>query len=138
MAQQYEAKYVNEWLLLNYPNKPYWKRVHLGPLPKKTLARMYLVTQRWADAVIKNGDSIVLVEAKLRPTAAAVGQLLLYKDLFRQTDMFREFWGFPLKLVFLTTREDKDIKAQCDAHDIDYVVYRPKWVIDYLVKRFGR
>jgi len=138
MTQQVEAKYVNEWILLNYPDRLYWKRVHLGPLPKKDLARLYKVTQRWIDAVIKDHDKVLLVEAKLVPRPDAVGQLLLYNDLFSQTEMFKELWDWPRQMVLLTTREDRHVRALCEEHNIKYEVYAPPWVLEYLAKRYRR
>jgi hypothetical protein len=135
MAQQMEAKYVNEWLQLNYPDKLTWKRVRLGVLPTNELSRMYMVTSRWVDAVVLDDGKVILVEAKLRPQPGAISQLQLYDNEFPRTAMFKDLWNKQRELVFLTTREVSGIKELADAAGIRYAVYRPDWVIDYLSKR---
>jgi len=128
VVQQREAKLVNEWLMTFHPNALQWRRVRLGPLPKKELASLYKVTLRWVDAIFKEGDKIYLVEAKLKPTPSAIGQLKLYKELFYQTPEFSEFHNLPVEMILLTTREDPHVKNLCIQEGINYVVYKPSWL----------
>lgn len=126
-GQQSEAKLVNEWLLLNFPNSLQWKRVRLGPLPDKKLAKLYSVTLRWADAIAYKDGVVYLIEAKLKPTASALGQLLDYKVLFPDTPEFEDLKDKQIKLIFLTTRLDESLKRLYEEHNIKYEVYNPPW-----------
>lgn len=137
MVQQLEARYVNSWLELNYPNYLQWKRVRLGALPNTQLSRAFSVTQGWVDAIIKTDGEIILVEAKLKPTVAALAQLELYDRLFPQTNSFSEYKDMSRRLVFLTTSLNQDIKDQSDMKGIDYVVYAPDFVMNALIQKGG-
>jgi len=128
MAQQKEARLVNEWLMLNHPNALQWRRVRLGPLPNKELARMYMVTLRWADAIYVEDGTVFIVEAKMRPDLGAISQLKAYKDLFYQTPEFTEFRNRPVELILLTTRRDPVLFDMCKREGIHYEVYAPAWL----------
>lgn len=129
MGRQREAKFVTEWLMTQHPTALQWRRVRLGPLPKKDLASIYKVTLRWVDAIFVEGGKVHLVEAKLKPTPSAVGQLKLYKELFYQTPEFSEFHSYPVELILLTTRDDPDVRRLCELEGIKYIVYQPKWIL---------
>jgi len=129
MVQQGEAKLVNEWLRLNHPQALQWKRVRLGPLPNKQLSQLFKVAQRWADAIYLEDDVIHIVEAKVRPTATAIGQLELYRELFPDTPEFSQFRGKAIKLIFLTTADDVPIRRLCDEKGIEYVVFAPEFIV---------
>ena len=89
---------------------------------------MYNVTMNWIDAIYFEDDVVYLVEAKLKPKADAIGQLLLYRDLFSKTPEFTAFKGMPVKTVMLTTRKDANIERLASDNSIEYVVYAPFWV----------
>lgn len=121
-----ESELVNMFLWNYHRTSPQWRRVRLGVVPTHEMARMYMVLLRWADAIyIENGE-VFIVEAKLRPDSGAIGQLLLYKDLFRQTLEFRDYWPLKINMVFLCTRPDLNLMEVCTKHDIKYVVYDPR------------
>jgi len=115
--------------MTQHPTALQWRRVRLGPLPKKELATMYKVTLRWVDAIFVEGGKVHLVEAKLKPTPSAIGQLKLYKELFYQTPEFSEFHSYPVELILLTTRDDPDVRRLCELEGIKYIVYQPKWIL---------
>lgn len=129
MVQQGEAKLVNEWLRVNHPKALQWKRVRLGPLPKKEFSQLFKVAQRWADAIYFEDDVIHIVEAKMRPTATAIGQLELYRQLFPDTPEFSQFRGKDIKLIFITTAEDVPIKRLAEEKGIEYVVFAPEFIV---------
>ena len=128
MVQQGEAKLVNEWLALHHPNALQWRRVRLGPLPLVDQQNLYKVTLRWVDAIFFEDDKVHIVEAKLKPSPTAIGQLELYKRLFKETPEFSQYFDKEIKLIFLTTYEDKYVKDMCIDKGIDYVVYVPEWL----------
>lgn len=121
-----ESELVNMFLWEYHRTCPQWRRVRLGVVPTHELARMYMVTLRWADAIYIEGGEVFIVEAKLRPDAGAIGQLLLYKDLFGQTLEFMDYWPLKVNMIFLCTRPDLNLAEQCSKHDIKYVIYDPR------------
>jgi len=134
MAQQYEAKLVNEYLISKYPNDLQWRRVRVGPVPTKEDARYYGVMLRWADAIVKHGNVMLIIEAKVKADLGAMSQIEEYIKLFGQTPEFSEYWDLQRKGVLLTGFDDLMIKQSCAERGIDYVVYKPMWINEYLNK----
>jgi hypothetical protein len=128
MVQQGEAKLMNEWLALYHPNALQWRRVRLGPLPLVDQQNLYKVTNRWVDAVFFEHNTVFLVEAKLKPNAGAIGQLELYSRLIRETPEFSDYRDKKIKMILLTTFDDKPVKDLCIDKNIDYIVYSPEWL----------
>ncbi len=127
-----ENRLVAEWLEKTHPTALQWKRVRLGPIAPGKDPKYYGILRRFADIVFKDGSTIHIVEAKMRPKPDAIGQLLLYRDLFPMTPEFSEFKDMPLRLVFLTTIEDPVVKKMAAEMGIDYAVYGPPWAMRYL------
>lgn len=135
MTQQREARLVNEYLMKYWPNTIQWKRVRVGPSRNQEEAKMYQVLQRWADAILWNGEEIIIIEAKIRPTAGAVGQLEHYIELFPQTPEFKRYWNKPIKGVLLVAMPDVELASYATSKGLEYTVYQPDWAIDYLKSR---
>jgi len=136
MTQQLERRFINEWLNEQKPDVHYQARVWLGPLPPGKEAREYMVTGRWADAVLFEAGKITIVEAKLEPSAKAIGQLDLYANLFKQTLRFQRYWHLPVEKLLLTTRVDDHVKELAEDHFIGYAVFRPDWIKFWEKRRF--
>jgi len=126
-----ESKLVYEWVGKEYPKALQWRRVRLGPRLKGKEGAMYGVIRRWADLVFKDDNTIYIVEAKIRPDVGALAQLELYCQLFPKTPEFSEFALLPIKLIFLTSIDDKEARRLAKDKGIDFVVYSPQWVKDY-------
>ena len=136
MARQVEARLVNEFLFERFREKLQWKRVRLGPVPDKAMARAFMVTLRWADAIVKNNGELIVIEAKIFPEFGGLGQLESYAKLVSRTPEFQEFRGLPIRLLYLTTREDVNVREDAEEKNIEYVVFRPDWVEAYERERF--
>ena len=121
-----ESELVNKWLWEFHPTSLQWRRVRLGVVPDKDIARAYMVILRWADAVFVENGVVTIVEAKLRPNAGAIGQLEHYKMLFGRTPEFSQYWNYPIELVLLANYMDLEIVELCSKKDIKYVFYQPK------------
>lgn len=121
-----ESELVNKFLWEKYRTNLQWRRVRLGVLPSKELSRMYMVTLRWADAIVIHEGNVLIIEAKLSPRADAVGQLLLYEKLFKNTPEFKQYWNNPIKKVFLCPKLDTQLAELCSEKEIEYVVYDPR------------
>lgn len=113
-----ESDMLNAWLWEKHRMDPQWRRVRLGPLPTKLLAREYMTLLRWADAVIINNGIIYIVEAKLRPSPGAIGQLELYDQLFPNTLEFSQYANYSRKLLLLCSVPDIVIAELCSKKGI--------------------
>lgn len=118
-----ETDMVHRWLLANAGESPRWERVRLGLVEDPYESGVMAVLQRWADAIVDINGQIIIIEAKLNPEPGAVGQLEFYARQFRKTPMFKKYWENPIGLVFLSGREDYEIRQWCAEKDILFVVY---------------
>ena len=118
-----ESRLINDWLWDFHRTSPQWKRQRMGPIPTHELGRMYMVILRYADIVLIEDGQLIIVEAKLRPNAEAIGQLQLYSKLIRLTPEFEKFNDLPIKLILLTTMLDLPISELCSNLGITYEIY---------------
>jgi len=121
-----ESTYLNRWLWEKHKTHVQWRRIRVGPLPSKAMARMYMSLLRWVDAIFLQEGMVHIVEAKIAPRAGAIGQLLLYKELFLQTPEFQAYKSWPIVLDFLCPEPDLQLAETCTKHGIRYIVWKPK------------
>lgn len=130
MGQQREAKFVNEWLMMTFPANLQWKRVRLGVLPDKKLGNLLKITLRWADAIVFDGETVFIIEAKLRSDLGALAQLEEYKVLFRDTPEFSLLKGSPVEMVLLLPYRWTDLVQAAVQRGIRVEIFRPDWLYE--------
>jgi len=121
-------------------------RCWLGALPAEAAnaeaqginPRIYEVTGKWADAIILYPERAVIIEGKLKLNASGLGQLILYNDLFKVTEKFREYWDKPLELVYLYAFPDHQIIPLAEARGIQCIRYCPEWAREAYLTRMRR
>lgn len=118
-----ESELLVKWLWEFHREKLQWRRVRLGVVPTKEMAREYNVLLRWVDAIFIDNGIVYLVEAKLRPHPGAIGQLELYKKLFYQTLEFKQYWNNPVRLILLCPILDTNMAELCSEKDIIYEIW---------------
>ena len=126
---------MNEYLNKVYPNNLQWKHVRLGQVPDVDEARLYQVTLRYADAIVKVGEKLVIVETKIKANGGVVGQLEHYKELIAVTPAFHEFRLLPVELEVVTTLEDRNLRSFVEGKNMKFIVFAPEWVADYWKER---
>ena len=131
MVRQQEARLVNEYLQDRFMTGLKWVRQRVGPFATKGDARNFGVTMRWADAIVKWNNIVYIIEGKMFPEFGGLAQLEEYAVLFKRTPDFQELWSYPVKLVYLTTREDFDVRSAAEVRGIEYVIFRPGWAVMY-------
>jgi hypothetical protein len=128
---------VNEYLREMHPLVPSWTSKRLGPVADPAEARMFSVLQRYADAVVIEPERVLIIEAKTIPDAGAIGQLEHYDDLFYQTPDMSAYWNMPSQLQLLSGWEDVTIQKLCQDKNIDFILYQPQWLKEYVYQRKG-
>lgn len=116
---------LTAWLAAEHRTAPQWKRVRLGKSLNPEEAQRFKVLQRWADLIFIEDDTLFIVEAKLRPSPGAVGQLELYEQLLPETPEFKAFQNFPIKKILLTQMEDLSIRKFVEDKGIDFIIFNP-------------
>lgn len=124
-GQQLESVLVTRWLAAFHRTNLQWKRVRLGQASGKAEAKFYKVILRWADAIFVEDGKVHIVEGKLRPDLGAIGQLEGYKELFKVTPEFKDYWEWPIKLILLTPVLDLNIVELSKKKGIFYEHWKP-------------
>ena len=87
-----------------------------------------MVLLRWADAVIVKDGVVYIVEAKLRPSPGAIGQLELYAQLFPSTLEFTQYKNYPIKMLLLASIPDLAIAEMASKKGIIFEIFSEKEV----------
>lgn len=128
MAQQREAKFVNDWLRMFHSSALQWKRVRLGPDLPGGIGKMLDVVKKYVDAIFYENNIVHLVEAKIRTQSAAIGQLEIYTRLFRDTPEFLQYSDKPIQGILLVPTTDIDVKNLALEKGFKYEVFSPDWL----------
>lgn len=114
---------LNAWLWDKHRQDLQWRRVRIGPIPSKQMAREYMVLLRWVDAIVVKEGIVYLIEAKIRPEPGAIGQLELYKELFPQTLEFSAYENYPVQMILLSSIPDLSIAELCSKKGIAFELF---------------
>lgn len=118
-----ESDLLNAWLWEKHREDLQWRRIRLGVLPTKALARVYMTLLRWADAIVLKDGIVTIVEAKLRAQPGVISQLQLYKKLFINTPEFTQYKNWPIEMKILSSVIDLNMVELASENDISFEVY---------------
>ena len=125
-----EGRYVNDWLKAQHPTALVYGKMRVG----KKLT--FVGTERlYPDRIFIEDNTVFIVEAKVKPSSSAIGQLNTYAKLFPETDEFFFAKDYPLRKIFLTTRDDVILRPQFESENIEYVIYLPDWLNAIIMER---
>lgn len=138
--KQRDRRYVVEYVQQFIPERrAAFFNLRLGPPPEmgKTLypelpESYWRVWKKWADAVVVTNDRIILVEGELRRPITALGEMVTYRDLIRQTPELAPYRDLPIEMHLVTPREDPDLIRTATEHGVKVVIFKPLWALDYL------
>lgn len=130
-----ENKLLYEYQQMFYPTALMWRRVRVGALPQGREEAVYGVLRRFVDGVVSTGKAVILIEAKIEPSAEAVGQLMQYRELFPETPEFSQLKDLPIFCKLITVEEQETIRKVAEASNIEYVVFAPEWAVEELKRR---
>jgi hypothetical protein len=105
-------------------------------LPAGVSDRIFMVAQRYADAICIYDDHIEIWEAKLIRPLTAVTQLQLYAKLFRKTREFARYIDAEIELHLVTPILDPDLAEIAEAAEIEIHYWEPAWVSEYLCEYY--
>lgn len=130
-----EKRMLVEWLARTHPKVMQWRNVRLGPIPHGNPA--FNTVRRYADAVLLDNNVVYIVEASVMPDYTKIAQLELYESMFPETPEFSSVAHLPIKKVFLTSMLDKYTKDLAESKGVDYEVFTPAWIKDYLKEKLS-
>jgi hypothetical protein len=131
---------LREWAAKLYPGAQLLEQYRLGPtrafLPgiqlTPGLERALRVSNWFADGLLALPDKTLIIEAKVRPTPGAVGQILFYQRLAMQTPLLQQRIAIPIVPVLLWAERDDDVANFARQFGCRVEVYVPLWIVDYL------
>lgn len=135
-----EMRLVEEYCKEYYPLAKVWYRVRLGLAPAEVRTkygeergeRLFTPYKPWADAVIATDDQVILIEGKLRATTAALGQVLMYRELIFEGPEFAKYKGRELITRVIAPWWDKKAAELMHRYKIETEYYEPAWIKDYV------
>ena len=138
----WERVLVLEYVLRFYRETPYWIREGVGPLPDTGDAAFYARARRWADAIIRAPEAMIIVEGKMSVEPSVIGQLLNYRNLLPQTPMLRKYNELPIIMRVVTAHLKPGIKELLESAEIEVVEFKPsnyqEWEQNVLLKNKKR
>jgi len=87
---------------------------------------------KYPDCVIFLDRELRILEGKIHRPETAIGQLLDYAELIRQSPDFSDYRSWRVSLELVTPWDREDLRRICKRFGIIYTVYVPEWLHDYL------
>jgi len=78
----------------------------------------YLLTQKRADVILVNKESVLIIELKGQAQSSALGTLLMYKKLYLEDPVL----GKNVEVALVTDVLDDDTKGMCEDMGINYII----------------
>lgn len=130
---------VSEILRQYYPGRRYITQLRVGPLPEsvtgETLSEadkhFLRVYNRWADAAVLDGKTLVLIEAELKPKLGPVEALLIYRDLAPLTPELARWNYLDVRLELWYAVPDPALLGLARRFGIVTRQYIPPWWSEY-------
>lgn len=134
-----ETRLLGEYLAARYPGAVWHLKMRVGPIRQTTgadltdpgevaLARKF---NRWADAVVITPVEVVIIEAKMWDPGNALGKVLEYLKLARQTPELVPYLDRPFVGEVVTGQHDPLAERVIREAGVRYVHYEPDWIEDF-------
>ena len=134
--QELEARLISEYCSNYYPTCKVIYRAWIGKTPPEAQQAeqdgfnpaMYQVTGKWIDAIVEGPDFVTLIEAKYKLRPEALGQMIIYKDMFMQTDQYSHLHNKKINLLVVYGIPDEETIKALQTHQIATIRYYPEWL----------
>lgn len=137
----WESLMVREFANKRYLNYLKWFRHEVGPYNPNDPVQKYSQLRRFCDLIIDVNDTLLIVEAKMKPSAGAISQLQTYMHLVKETPDLEYYADKPVVGMILTTWEDAAIKKVANQWGMLYEVYVPSFFDEWqkvMIERYKK
>jgi len=133
-VSEFVAKYFKGEILRSWIQPPVGDRHHV--LAAKTMlpVKYFWRYGRRPDAIVLTRRDINVIEAESRRPVNALNELELYRRLFPITPEFKPYLRYPQNYILVSPLWVSDVADLCRVKGILYILYRPKWVIESLMR----
>lgn len=129
------TRLLAEYLAQTYPHARIFQEFHLtAPNPEAVAAAGAGVSTRFGgtimgfpDAAVVLSHEIQLWECKDSLTTLAIGQILAYGHMYRQSVESRSYPDHVLTLHLLVARDNPAMQGWAAQHGVEVAVFRPAW-----------
>jgi hypothetical protein len=136
-----ERRLVADYASLFWAGRRVIFNPRLGPVPLESVraltpnvpAKALSGYRRYPDALVDLGASVLMVEAKLIASGAAIGMLEEYLMLWASTNDYGDLHGKPITGCILTAFVDPIARQLADSHGFMWLVYAPSWIMTDLM-----
>lgn len=138
--EEWEERFIGEFLALHYPDRPYKTKVRVGPiitsLPLERLEPAELsmvgIVRRRCDAVIYMPDHVIILEAGIRSLPGKISQLELYLKRYGETPEEEKYWTWPRKGLLVFAVPDQAVMEMAKERGFEVEYFRPSYIDVYL------
>ncbi len=133
---------LRQWAAMRYPGVRLWEQVRLGPTichlvgvdVTPALEAALRIDNWYADGILMLPNEVLLIESKMEPTPAAVGQVQFYlRQAFRTPDL-QKLLAIPFVPVVLFAEDDNDVSLFARQAGCRVEIWTPPWIVDYLTQ----
>jgi hypothetical protein len=141
-----ESRLMKEWLERRYPDATMTGRIRLGPTRRTApggnltpaMEAMLSVENWYPDALVLSKDELLIVEAKVNPKPAAIGEVLFYHRLIARTPELAAHVQYHFQPMVLFGEDDPDVNAFARSLGVRVEIFIPPWLAGYLLRRSYR
>ena len=138
----WSTELLREWAGVRYPGAPLWEQVRLGPTSAKVsgvtilpaLEAMLRVELWYADGIILLPNEVLCIEAKVKASPGAIGQVLFYLRLMLSTPEVQPYLAIPFVPVVLFAEDDATVNQFARQMGVRVELYTPPWIQEYLTR----
>jgi hypothetical protein len=131
---------LREWAAARYPGIPLREQLRLGPTTSElngrtvspAMQRAMSVFNWFSDGILVLDDQVLVIEAKLRATPAAVSQVEFYLQQMIRTPELQQFMNRPFVPLVLWAIDDPAVSAYARSRGVRVEVYTPAWIEDWM------
>lgn len=143
LREDWETRYVSEYVLEKFPNDEAKYRCPLGMVPEQFIQalglgkaiRMYRPYRPECDAAVITADAIVLIEGKIFKVVDGLAKLPLYRYLVPLTPEFAPFKSMPVRAVLVTPKRLTWGDEYANSVNVEIALYSPDWIKEYYAKQ---
>lgn len=143
LREEWESKFVSEFIEVTYPDTLKKIRVPLGPLSSEDIATYGLVgaarrMRAWrpeVDAIVITDEETILIEGKIIKVMDGFSKLPVYGALAKITPDLKKYIRERMRLVLVTPKPPTWAMSVAPDFNVEIAIYKPEWLQDYYTRR---
>lgn len=143
LREEWESKFVSEYIESAYPDTLKKIRVPLGPLETEDIALYGLEKaarrmRPWrpeVDAIVITDKEMILIEGKIIKVMDGFSKLPVYGALARESPDLDKYNKKEIRLVLVTPKPPTWALSIAPDFHVEIEIYKPEWLQDYYNRR---